>query len=112
MIGSPAEPKGTPIPSCIKMNKNGGPCEKFESEGKGFTLPLFPLCIGLCIGAVTEGNNTSNPPFILFTVFSFQNNFRNKTGTHAFWENGVHYPRVFPGAHPLTKNPEDSGPKL
>ena len=34
---------------------------------------------------------------------------RNKTGTHVFWENGVHYPRVFRGAHPLTKKPEDSG---
>ena len=34
---------------------------------------------------------------------------RNKTGTHVFWENGVHYPRVFPGAHPLTKKPEESG---
>ena len=34
---------------------------------------------------------------------------RNKTGTHVFWEKGVHYPRVSPGAHPLTKKPEDSG---
>ena len=24
-------------------------------------------------------------------------------------ENGVHYPRVYPSAHPLTKMPEDSG---
>ena len=34
---------------------------------------------------------------------------RNKTGTHVFWENGVDYPRVSPGAHPLAKKPEDSG---
>ena len=34
---------------------------------------------------------------------------RNKTGTRVFWENGVDCPRVFPGAHPLTKKPEDSG---
>ena len=33
----------------------------------------------------------------------------NKTGTHFFWENGVDYPRVSPGAHPLAKKPEDSG---
>ena len=25
---------------------------------------------------------------------------RNKTGTHVFWENGVHYPRVSPGYLP------------
>ena len=34
---------------------------------------------------------------------------RNKTGTPVFWENGVHYPRVFQGAYSLTKKPEDSG---
>ena len=32
-----------------------------------------------------------------------------ETLTHVFWENGVHYPRVSPGAQPLTKKPEDSG---
>ena len=34
---------------------------------------------------------------------------RNKTGKHILWENGVHYPGVFLGAHLLTKTPEDSG---
>ena len=29
-----------------------------------------------------------------------------------FLENGVHYPRVFLGAHPPTKKPEDSGYKI
>ena len=28
--------------------------------------------------------------------------------THVFWENGVHYPTVSLGAHPLTKKPKDS----
>ena len=37
---------------------------------------------------------------------------RNKTGTHVFWENGVDYPRVSPGAHPLAKKPEDSGHEI
>ena len=46
-----------------------------------------------------------------FSLFRFRLNssIRNKTGTHVFWENGVDYPRVFPGVHPLAKKPEDSG---
>ena len=36
----------------------------------------------------------------------------NKTGTHVFWEKGVHYPRVSPGAHPLTKSPRTLGTRL
>ena len=46
-----------------------------------------------------------------FSRFCFRLNssIRNKTGTHVFWENGVDYPRVSLGAHPLTKKPEDSG---
>ena len=45
----------------------------------------------------------------LFFSFRLNSSIRNKTGTHVFWENGVDYPRVSPGAHPLTKKPEDSG---
>ena len=46
-----------------------------------------------------------------FSLFCFRlkSSIRNKTGTHVFWENGVDYPRVSPGAHPLAKKPEDSG---
>ena len=46
-----------------------------------------------------------------FSLFCFRLNssIRNKTGTHVFWENGVDYPRVSPGAHPLAKKTEDSG---
>ena len=48
---------------------------------------------------------------LLFSLFCFRlnSNIRNNTGTHVFWENGVDYPRVSPGAHPLVKKPEDSG---
>ena len=51
---------------------------------------------------------------LLFSLFCFRLNssMRNKTGTHVFWANGIHYPRVSPGAHPLTKKPEDSGYKI
>ena len=48
---------------------------------------------------------------LLFSLFCFRLNssMRNKTGILVFWESGVHYPRVSPSAHPLTKKPEDSG---
>ena len=45
----------------------------------------------------------------LSVCFRLNSNIRHKTGTHVFWENGVDYPRVSPGAHPLAKKPEDSG---
>ena len=41
--------------------------------------------------------------------FRLNSSIRNKTGTHVFWENGVDYPRVSSGAHPLAKKPKDSG---
>ena len=46
-----------------------------------------------------------------FSLYCFRLNstIRHETGTHVFWENGVDYPRVSPGAHPLAKKPEDSG---
>ena len=45
----------------------------------------------------------------LFSASVLNSTIRHKTGTHVFWENGVDYPRVSPGAHPLAKKPEDSG---
>ena len=47
--------------------------------------------------------------FCSLFCFRLNSSMRYTNGTHVFWENGIHYPRVSPGAHPLTKNPEDSG---
>ena len=41
------------------------------------------------------------------SCFRLNSSICNKTGTHVFWDNGVS-----PGAHPLTKKPEDSGYEL
>ena len=40
--------------------------------------------------------------------FRLNSTIRHKTGIHVLWENGVDYPTVSPGAHPLAKKPEDS----
>ena len=40
-----------------------------------------------------------------FSLFCFRlkSSMLNKTGTHVFWENGVDYPRISAGAHPLAR---------
>ena len=67
----------------------------------------------LCKAKILVSRTLSTRHFycLRFSLFCFllNSNIRNKTGTHVFRENGVDYPRVSPGAHPLTKKPEDSG---
>ena len=60
-------------------------------------------------GLKSQSANISLGTHACFKHVLFHSSMRNKTRTHDFWENRVHYPRVFPGAHPLTKKPEDSG---
>ena len=69
--------------------------------------------VSLCKAKILVFRTLSTCHFycLRFSLFCFRLNssIRNKTGTHVFWENGVDYPRVSPGAHPLAKKPEDSG---
>ena len=70
----------------------------FSTSSPG--VPFDPLTLTKRIAA-------SGFEIALF-YFRLNSSSRNKTGTHVFCENGVHYLKVFPGAHPLPKKPEDS----
>ena len=74
---------------------------------------ISPVCLMVCKAKifVSRTLSTRHSYCLRFSLYCFclNSSMRNKTGTHVFWENGVDYPGVFPGARPLTKKPAHSG---
>ena len=80
------------------------------SYSKPMIISPVSLCVRLKFFFLEHFQRAISTVYGFLSVcFRLNSNIRHKTGTHVFWENGVDYPRVSPGAHPLANKPEDSG---